>query len=147
METDAAGVEHSYLADEANFQTLRNYEVNNLLVPLVGDFGGNKALRTLGQYLRDHGATVTLFYTSNVEQYLSERRRVAAILRQRRVAADQRQQHAPAFVFQHGRHGWARPAADRFARFPAIGHAARITFRSLLDAVRQMDVSGSLPTT
>ena len=70
METDLAGIQHSYLANEANFQTLRNYEVNNLLVPLVGDFGGSKALRTLGQYLRDRGATVTLFYTSNVEQYL-----------------------------------------------------------------------------
>jgi hypothetical protein len=70
METDLNGVEHSYLASEANYQTLRRFEVNNLLVPLVGDFGGNKALRSVGQYLREHGATVTLFYTSNVEQYL-----------------------------------------------------------------------------
>jgi hypothetical protein len=49
---------------------VRAYERNNLLVPVVGDFGGSKALRAIGRYLRDSGATVTLFYTSNVEQYL-----------------------------------------------------------------------------
>jgi hypothetical protein len=70
METDTSGVAHSYLADESNYQTLRTYETNNLLVPLVGDFGGEKALRSLGKYLRERSATVTLFYTSNVEQYL-----------------------------------------------------------------------------
>ncbi|MCM3879471.1 MAG: hypothetical protein ND807_05120 [Vicinamibacterales bacterium] len=68
--TDTDGVEHSYLADERNFQALRSYEVNNLIVPLVGDFGGDKALRSVGRYLAAHRATVTLFYTSNVEQYL-----------------------------------------------------------------------------
>jgi hypothetical protein len=40
------------------------------VVPLVGDFSGPKALRTVGQYLRDRGASVSVFYTSNVEQYL-----------------------------------------------------------------------------
>jgi len=44
--------------------------VKNLLIPIVGDFGGPKALRAVGQYLKDHGATVTAYYTSNVEQYL-----------------------------------------------------------------------------
>jgi hypothetical protein len=39
-------------------------------VPVVGDFGGDKALRAVGDYVRAHGATVTAFYTSNVEQYL-----------------------------------------------------------------------------
>jgi hypothetical protein len=29
-----------------------------------------KALRAVGQYLREHGALVAAFYTSNVEQYL-----------------------------------------------------------------------------
>ena len=39
-------------------------------MPLVGDFGGDHAIRAVGQYLREHDATVTAFYTSNVEQYL-----------------------------------------------------------------------------
>jgi hypothetical protein len=42
----------------------------NLIVPLVGDFAGPKAIRVAGQYLRDHGAVVKVFYTSNVEDYI-----------------------------------------------------------------------------
>lgn len=70
METDGSGENHSYLASEEHFQTLRELEKNNLIVPLVGNFAGSKALRSVGDYLRDHSATVTAFYTSNVEQYL-----------------------------------------------------------------------------
>ena len=40
------------------------------MVPVVGDFGGPKALRAIGTYLKAQGATVTAFYLSNVEQYL-----------------------------------------------------------------------------
>jgi hypothetical protein len=70
METDGDGEPHSYLASETNYQVLRTYELKNLVVPVVGDFGGGKALRSIGGYLKAHGATVSLFYTSNVEQYL-----------------------------------------------------------------------------
>jgi hypothetical protein len=37
---------------------------------LFCDFGVRKALRAVGQYLKEHDATVTAFYLSNVEQYL-----------------------------------------------------------------------------
>jgi len=70
LATDQGGTNHSYLASDHNFQILRSYELNNLLVPLTGDFGGDKALKAVGRYIADHGATLTLFYTSNVEQYL-----------------------------------------------------------------------------
>lgn len=70
METDTAGYNHGYLANDENYQTLREMERNNLIVPLTGDFGGDKAIRAVGQYLREQGSTVTYFYTSNVEQYL-----------------------------------------------------------------------------
>jgi len=69
-ETDGVGEHRSYLASEENFRTLREYERNNAIVPVVGDFGGDKALRAVGDYIRQHNATVTAFYTSNVEQYL-----------------------------------------------------------------------------
>jgi hypothetical protein len=49
---------------------LREFERKNLLVPIVGDFGGDKAIRAIGRYLLEHGATADCFYTSNVEQYL-----------------------------------------------------------------------------
>jgi hypothetical protein len=69
-ETDGQGEHRGYLATEESFRVLREYERNNAIVPVVGDFGGDKALRSVGDYVRAHGATVTAFYTSNVEQYL-----------------------------------------------------------------------------
>jgi hypothetical protein len=69
-ETDGRGAHRSYLATEENFRILRDLEGNNVIVPLVGDFAGPKAIRAVGRYLKEHGATVTAFYTSNVEQYL-----------------------------------------------------------------------------
>ncbi len=69
-ETDDRGEQRSYLATEDNFRLLREMERNNAIVPITGDFGGPKALRSVGRYLKRHGATVTAFYTSNVEQYL-----------------------------------------------------------------------------
>ena len=53
---------------------MREYQRNNAIVPVVGDFGGDKALRAVGDYVRQHNATVTAFYTSNVEQYLFQDR-------------------------------------------------------------------------
>lgn len=70
LETDESGENHSYMASEENFQTIKKLESENRVVPFVGDFAGDKALRSVGRYLKQHGATVTAFYTSNVEFYL-----------------------------------------------------------------------------
>jgi hypothetical protein len=68
--TDLQGAERSYLANEENYRTIREMELKNLIVPLTGDFGGPKAIRAVAQYAKDHNATITAFYLSNVEQYL-----------------------------------------------------------------------------
>jgi hypothetical protein len=73
--TDEDGVNRSYLATEANFGIMKSLESRNLVVPVVGDFGGPKAIRAIGAYLRAHGATVSAFYLSNVEQYLYQDRK------------------------------------------------------------------------
>jgi hypothetical protein len=70
MQNDGEGQNRSYLSTEENFHTLRDLEKRNLIVPLVGDFAGLKAIRAVGTYLKEHDATVTAFYLSNVEQYL-----------------------------------------------------------------------------
>jgi hypothetical protein len=70
LATDGQGVMRHFLATEEGFQFLKRLEERNLIVPVVGDFAGPKALREVGRYIRDHGATVTAFYLSNVEQYL-----------------------------------------------------------------------------
>lgn len=69
---DGAGVARSYLANEENFQFMKNLQSKNLLVPVVGNFGGPKAIRGVGQYLKERGAVVSAFYLSNVEQYLTQ---------------------------------------------------------------------------
>ena len=68
--TDTAGKNWAYLATEANYRWLKDFETKNLLVPVVGNFAGPKAIRAVAQYLKDHHAVVGAFYTSNVEQYL-----------------------------------------------------------------------------
>jgi hypothetical protein len=68
---DPKGKQWSFLATEESYQAVREMQRNNLIVPVVGDFAGPKALRAVGQYLRGHAVTVSAFYVSNVEQYLT----------------------------------------------------------------------------
>jgi hypothetical protein len=72
LETDDRGGLHSYLSTDEAFRLLKRLETSNLVVPVIGDFAGGKAIRAVGRYLRAHGATVSVFYTSNVEFYLFE---------------------------------------------------------------------------
>ena len=67
---DQNGVPRSYLANEENFRQVQQFQRDNVIVPVVGDFAGPTAIQAVGAYLKAHGATVTAFYTSNVEQYL-----------------------------------------------------------------------------
>jgi hypothetical protein len=69
-QTAPDGRNQSFLGSESNFATLKSYESRNLIVPIVGDFAGDKALRAVGDYLRRRGMTVGTFYASNVEDYL-----------------------------------------------------------------------------
>ena len=72
LSTDEGGQNRSYLATEDNFLVLKNLHSKNLLVPVVGNFGGPKALRAVGKYVREAGGLITAFYLSNVEQYLQQ---------------------------------------------------------------------------
>jgi hypothetical protein len=67
---DTQGQQQSFLASEDNYRSVRDLQLRNLIVPVTGDFGGPKAVRAVGKYLKDHGATVAAFYVSNVETYL-----------------------------------------------------------------------------
>jgi hypothetical protein len=67
---DAAGVPQSFLSTEDNFRYVKSLEDRNLLVPVTGDFGGPKAIRAIGAWLKEQNGIVSAFYLSNVEQYL-----------------------------------------------------------------------------
>ena len=69
-QTDWEGVPQSYLASEENFRFLKTMEEKNLIVPVMGNFAGPKAIRAVGRYARTHGSFISAFYVSNVEQYL-----------------------------------------------------------------------------
>jgi hypothetical protein len=70
LERDLDGRLGNYLNSEADFQFIKQMHSRNLIVPIVGDFAGPKALRALGEYLNGLGETVSVFYVSNVEFYL-----------------------------------------------------------------------------
>ncbi len=74
VQTDYDGTPRSYLASEDSFRFIKGLEEKNLIVPVVGNFAGPKALRSIGRYLRARQAPVTAFYVSNVEQYLFQDR-------------------------------------------------------------------------
>jgi hypothetical protein len=68
--TDERGHERGYLASDEAFAFLKTLTSKNLVVPVVGDFGGPKAIRGIAGYLKAHQGVVGAFYLSNVEQYL-----------------------------------------------------------------------------
>jgi hypothetical protein len=72
--TDGNGKSWSFLATEENYQFVRQMQMKNLIVPIVGDFAGPKAVRAVGGYVKQHNAIVSAFYLSNVEVYLGEPR-------------------------------------------------------------------------
>lgn len=76
--SDGSGTPRSFLSTEEHFQTVKALQERNLVVPVSGDFGGPKALRAIGAYLKERNATVTAFYVSNVEQYLFQDGKAAA---------------------------------------------------------------------
>ena len=51
---------------------VKTMQSRNLIVPVVGNFGGAKALRSVGAYVRRLNERVNTFYLSNVEQYLRQ---------------------------------------------------------------------------
>jgi hypothetical protein len=67
---DGTGRQRSYLATEASYRYLKDFESRNLLVPVVGNFGGPKALRAVAAYLKQQHEIVSAFYVSDVERYL-----------------------------------------------------------------------------
>ena len=70
LQPDQNGKLGNFLASREDYDFVRGLHMKNMIIPVVGDFGGKKALTAIGDYLRKNGLTVTAFYTSNVEQYL-----------------------------------------------------------------------------
>jgi hypothetical protein len=76
LQTDRQGRNRNFLASDSNYQFVRQMQQRNLIVPIVGDFAGPKAIRAVASYIRDHQGEVTAFYVSNVEEYIASPRSV-----------------------------------------------------------------------
>jgi len=72
LQTDLNGKLGNFLAIKDDYEFVRALHRKNMILLVVGDFGGTKALAAVADYLKKNSYTVTAFYTSNVEQYLFE---------------------------------------------------------------------------
>ena len=66
----STGAAASFLGSLDDYRFVRDLALSGRLVPVVGDFAGDGALRRIGDLVREQGLEVTTFYTSNVEYYL-----------------------------------------------------------------------------
>jgi hypothetical protein len=71
-QTDPEGRARGFLASEEAFRFVQQLEKDGRIIPLVGDFAGDRAMPGIAAYLKKEGLTVSAFYVSNVEQYLFE---------------------------------------------------------------------------
>ena len=51
-ETDLNGKQGNFLASVDDYEFVRGLQRKNLIIPVVGDFAGKKALAGVGEYLR-----------------------------------------------------------------------------------------------
>jgi hypothetical protein len=70
LETDPLGDQGNYLASEEAFQFLKSLHARDLIIPVVGDLSGPRALAAIGGALKERGERLSAFYASNVEFYL-----------------------------------------------------------------------------
>ncbi len=74
LETDADGDRASYLASAERYDVVRELQLANRIIPVVGDLSGAHALREIGAVLTEMGEELHAFYASNVEYYLWQNR-------------------------------------------------------------------------
>jgi hypothetical protein len=70
LEKDLDGRQLNFLAHEADFQTVKQLQEKNLIIPVTGDLAGEHALVAIGRDIASRGEHVSAFYVSNVEFYL-----------------------------------------------------------------------------
>lgn len=68
--TTVEGEFASFLSTEDTFRFVRSLHLRNLIIPVVGNFAGEKTLRAIGAYAESHDTRISVFYVSNVEYFL-----------------------------------------------------------------------------
>jgi hypothetical protein len=70
LATTPAGLKANYLASEEAFQFVKGLADRDLIIPVVGDVSGSRALAAIAELLARRKLRVSAFYSSNVEFYL-----------------------------------------------------------------------------
>ena len=68
---DIIGQTRSFLSTDEGFGFVKDLQARNMIVPVIGDFGGPSAIRRIGDYARAHRERIQAFYGSNVGVYLN----------------------------------------------------------------------------
>jgi hypothetical protein len=69
---DSEGKQSGFLANEEAFRFVQTMEKEGRIIPVVGDFAGDRAMPGIAAEIAKQHLTVSAFYVSNVEQYLFE---------------------------------------------------------------------------
>ncbi len=77
-ENDGAGHQLSFLASETAFQTVRSLQARDLIVPVVGDVSGPRAMRAIAADMKARNLRLSSLYISNIEYYLFREKTFAA---------------------------------------------------------------------
>src|SRR5262249_47055191 len=72
VQKDPEGKQTGFLASEEAFRFVKEMQMDGRIIPIVGDFAGDRAMPGIADRLKKEGLTVSAFYVSNVEQYLFE---------------------------------------------------------------------------
>ena len=64
----------------SNFRWVKALQAKNLVVPVVGDLAGPRAMRAIAGWLAQRGVGVSAYYTSNVEDYVWQDGKYAAFV-------------------------------------------------------------------
>ena len=76
LKKDQYGRQGNFLISKKDYQFVRGMHLNNRIIPIVGDFAGTRALRSIARYLKENNYIVSAFYVSNVEYFLFQEKGV-----------------------------------------------------------------------
>jgi hypothetical protein len=128
----------SFVGDEERYRFVREFLRQNRLVPIVGDFAGDHALRGVARDMRARGLVLGAFYASNVEEYLFDGRVYPAFLENLEAFPIDEASLVVRVWFDRGRRHPAQAEGRRMATVavpmaPFLGAARRAPLRTYWD--------------
>ena len=106
LATTYSGEKPNYLATEESFLFVKSLEERDLILPVVGDLSGSRALAAVGEVLTRKKIRLSALYASNVEFYLFSDGRFDAFATN--LARLPRADHAVIIRSVFGRYGFPR---------------------------------------